>query len=702
MLTFSRTQHISAQILLLTFILVNIFLLQSSTLGLVLGLIFLWYNSKKIADIFFPRVHRGLKNLLGFILIISLVSALYTLAYHVYKINIYIFTLAIVSIPLIIEIMSYSGRVEHIFLGKIKLDAWSLPKIKNIILPTLVLIIDGLLVYYLFHKASVDAIRSPWELVSYKFWWLLSISNLLLIFSILHKRSNKNIFLISAHFILLSSMAVILYKVGYGYDSFIHGATLKIIEQSGTIQPRLFIYVGQYGLTLFFSRLFQIDILTINKILLPIFFGLIWPNSVYYGLRYCFRWSFRMSYLGVLLSLLVSYGYFIMTSPQSLSFLFVVLVVFISPHLRKNEIPVWLTFILALTTMTIHPISGIPLLFMAFILSFDFWLKNKYLKKIINIVIYIFSAIALPVFLGLYQWLNGVAAKNIINQPLKWPLPPIKTHWLQAYDFPFDWLHNIGQNLPTIYFIISIIGLYLILSKHKFTFFKNQLILLGILISNYLLTKIFINFNLQIAYQKDDYPNRILFLIALCALPIFLTSFYYLIHQHIKKQPKIINSLWFSTLTLILLSASIYFSYPVYDRYLNNKSVSVSASDIKSVQLIDQDANGEPYVVLANQMVGAAAIHEFGFAKYYNNNFYYSMPLGTDNIYQEFLKMIEEKASIETAQKAMEKAQVKRLYFVVNQYWHSSAKAREEAAVTADKIMTVDDGKNQIYLYLSK
>lgn len=700
MLSFSRPQHLIWQIILLTLILANVFLFKISSLGIATGLIFLWYNSKKTADIFFPSVHQGLKNIFGLLLIMSFLCAIYTLAYHFYQLNILIFLLAVILIPLIIELLSFFGKKEHYFLENLKFKTKPFSHIKSLLLPSLVITLDCLLVYYLFHKASVEVIRSPWELVSFKFWWLLALSNLALIFTILHKKSSKNILLISLHFLLLSSIALILYPLGYGYDSFIHGATLTIIEDTGTIQPRLYIYVGQYALSLFFAQLMQIDILTINKILLPVLFALIWPSSIYYGLRYSFRWSYRMSYLGVLLSLMVGFGYFIMTSPQSLSFLFFVLIIFISPELKKNTIPFWLAFILALMTLTIHPIAGIPLFFMSLLLSFDYWIKNKLLKKTINLIIYVFSALALPLFLSIYQWLNGVSPDKIINQPLKIPLPPISLHWFDSYDFPFDWLHNIGQNIALIYFFIALIGLYLILAKHKIIFFRNQLILLAILLSNYLLTKSLVNFNLQISYQKDDYPNRILFLIALCALPIFLTSFYYLFHNLIKKTPQLLHSLWIGTVVILVMMIGIYFSYPVYDRYKNSKSVNVTQTDLETVDYINADAINEPYIVLANQMVGAAAIHRFGFAHYYHSNFYYSMPLGTDNIYQEFLTMIEKEATQETANKAMEKAQVKRLYFVVNKYWHSSSQANQQASASANQSIPINNGANTIYLYL--
>jgi hypothetical protein len=76
------------------------------------------------------------------------------------------------------------------------------------------------------------------------------------------------------------------------------------------------------------------------------------------------------------------------------------------------------------------------------------------------------------------------------------------------------------------------------------------------------------------------------------------------------------------------------------------------------------------------------------------------MPLGTDNIYQEFLTMIEDQATREVALQAMEKAKVNRLYFVVNNYWHSSKTANQQASATADEVIPIDKGANMLYLYI--
>ena len=147
------------------------------------------------------------------------------------------------------------------------------------------------------------------------------------------------------------------------------------------------------------------------------------------------------------------------------------------------------------------------------------------------------------------------------------------------------------------------------------------------------------------------------------------------------------------------MATSTYFSYPIYDKHKNSQSFNVTLSDLKTVEFIENDSSGEPYIVLANQMVGVAGINRFGFAHYYNNNFYYSMPLGATNIYQNYLAMIETKASKEEAMAAMEKAGVNKLYFVVNNYWHSAKQAIGQAETSADEKILIDNGVNTIFVY---
>ncbi|MFA5126579.1 MAG: hypothetical protein WC465_01080 [Patescibacteria group bacterium] len=700
MITFSRAQHISGQTIIAAIIIANQCWLHNMWLGLIFGLIYLWLNSKKLADILFHDTHQGLKNSLGLIVILAYISLCYTLAYHFYQINYWIFLWVFLTIPIIVEILSFfKFRKEHYFFNNLDLNQWKLAKIRHWLWPTLTLTFDILLVILLFKKASLGVVRSPWELVNYKFWILFALSNIALTITILNKKSSKNIFLLCCHFLLISSIAIILYPLGYGYDSFIHAAVLDIVQKTGTIQPRLFLYVGQYGLTLFSQELWQIPLETANKILLPLLFSLLWPISLYYGLRHGFHWSYRSSYLGVLWSLFVGFGFAIMTTPQSLGLLLLATVIFLLPTIKNKNLPLYFIWIVTVMALTIHPLAGIPLAYLGLILVIEKVNKSRLSRTIILTLVYILAALSLPFFLAIYQIFNKIPYWQVLTThfwpEITWP----SLHWQQSYSFPLDMLHNIGQNQIWLYIIIVLIGLILIIRNHKYIFFQKNVIFSLLLLANYLLSKIFINFNLQIAYQKDDYPNRIIYLVALSALPIFLTAVYFVLHRAVKDKPNFFHTLWLAGLSTVVVMISTYFSYPIYDKNLNSKSFNVTATDIKTVKTIEQDANGQAYVVLANQMVGAAAIKEFGFAHYYNDNFYYSMPLGANNIYQEFLSMIEVRADRATAISAMDKTGVNLAYFVVNNYWHSAKTANQMAEQTADQVLTIDGGVNQVFIY---
>ena len=61
--------------------------------------------------------------------------------------------------------------------------------------------------------------------------------------------------------------------------------------------------------------------------------------------------------------------------------------------------------------------------------------------------------------------------------------------------------------------------------------------------------------------------------------------------------------------------------------------------------------------------------------------------------------MIERNASRQEAISAMNKTDVNKLYFVVNNYWHSAKQAINQAKESADGYFIVGDGKNYVFIY---
>jgi hypothetical protein len=148
----------------------------------------------------------------------------------------------------------------------------------------------------------------------------------------------------------------------------------------------------------------------------------------------------------------------------------------------------------------------------------------------------------------------------------------------------------------------------------------------------------------------------------------------------------------------ILITTSLYASYPRLDRYHNSHGYSVSQSDINAVNWIENNHENN-YLVLANQQVSVAALREFGFSKYLKNDVYfYPIPTGGD-LYQYYLKMVYEKPTKKTMTEAMEFANINESYFILNKYWWAFPKLLEEAKFEADSWQEIDNGNVFIFKY---
>ena len=152
---------------------------------------------------------------------------------------------------------------------------------------------------------------------------------------------------------------------------------------------------------------------------------------------------------------------------------------------------------------------------------------------------------------------------------------------------------------------------------------------------------------------------------------------------------------------ILILSASLYLSYPRLDNYFNSRGFSVSSADLKAVNWINGDAD-DNFIVLANQQVSAAALNQFGFKKYYLKNnspvFYYPVPTGSP-LYQYYLDMVYKEPSRETMLKAMGLADAATGYFVLNKYWWAFPKILAEAKLSSNGWQLIDDGEIYIFKY---
>jgi len=388
--------------------------------------------------------------------------------------------------------------------------------------------------------------------------------------------------------------------------------------------------------------------------------------------------------------LLLPFGLFIVTTPQALANLFVIIILFLSfLYLKDKQIPFWYLIFLTLCTLLIHAISGIPILIYLIIL----WLlqnKNKATKIILPIFI-LASVFALPLSLLINSIISIYKVKIEIPQNFFLKLPDI---FSRQYHYFLDLAYLYKYSIYPIILIITSLTLYNLIKHQKTKTFLAPIFTFIILIINAILLN-FIQVSFIIYYEQNEFANRIFQLSFYFLLPIVIYGLYLLIKKALAK-PFIYKS-FIIMLFAIALTLALYLSYPRFDDYDNSKLINVSQADFDTINFIETNAHGQNYIVLTNQMTSAAALKTFGFSRYYNNYYFYPIPTG-DKLYGYYEKMIYQATTKKTMEEAMDLTGVKIAYFVLPAYWSHFTELSAQAQKDADAIYSLED-KIMIFKY---
>jgi hypothetical protein len=629
--------------------------------------------------------------------------------------------------------------------------------------------------YFLLRSRADAALTSPWQVVPVYFFifYLLATAYL---FWLIIKNSRLTLYLVMAHYFLSFSVLWIVFKIGYGFDPFIHQATLDLIDKQGFVLPKTPYYLGQYSLILIAHKIFFIPIAWLDKLLVPALAAITLPPAIYLFLKKTLSSGALCSLLSVLCLLILPFSIFTLTVPQNLAYLFLLLSIFFS-LLAATASETALSFLLAAAALVIHPVAGIPAILFALAAFinrqpanvFCFAPKNKsenseiclerpregvlriktikifgkkkfnlfslvrrlfagrrrkengsILKKLFSLknlcyaVIFILAAAVLP-------WLFYLTGKNSSAAAVggasgaDFSLPGIV--FPRQQNILLNFVYFFLANEWLILIILAIAAAYAVYRwRHKFP----QLILLaGLAVS--LLIAYFItrqlNFDFLISYERNDYAARILIDAFIFISPVLAVMASELLGLILSAKPAVKYS-WLA-LIVILITVSLYGSYPRQDNYYNSRSVSVGAVDLDAVNWINRNSSTTPYVVLADQQVSVAALWTFGFSHYFNeipsregcrseaeagcvkagktNNPIYFYPIPTGGpLYQIYLDMVYKKPDRATALQAADLTGANTVYFVINKYWTSFDKIVEQAKIEADSWQNI---KSEIYIF---
>lgn len=559
----------------------------------------------------------------------------------------------------------------------------------------------------LFLNRTDRSLISPWQVVNPNFFYLYILLSLILVWLLTRVSLGKTwkLILFSLHYLLSFSVAAIIYKIGYGFDPFIHQATLELIDAKGAVLPKTPYYAGQYGLIIIIHKLIGLPVAWLNRFLVPGLASLILPTAIFNFLNEPGKQTNDKHGINIFLTtlflLIFTFSPFIVTTPQNLSYIFLILTIL--SGLKSDAWPK--TIIWAAATAVIHPLTGLPALAWAgltVIRKYQDKIKGE-IKAYLRPAVWLSSALVLPLALFLSSGHSFKTGTEIMTSFSDYLTDLIGNPGTASRE---DWLTNLiyffasNYQVAVLFFIIGLI-IYYWFRRHKLIEEKRQnffdiMILNSALVVAYLLSGL-INFSNLINYEQADYAKRIPIIIFILFLPLIIPAGEKLIAR-IGRQGLPTRIIWLG-LGLAGLTASLYLSYPRFDKYYNSRGYSTGINDIKAVQLVAEKAN-RSYIVLANQQVSAAALKKFGFDHYFSTGvgpvYFYPIPTGGP-LYQYYLDMVYKSPSRESMTEALRLTGAKDGYLIVNKYWYQSDRVIGEAKLRADKWWTIN---NEIYIFL--
>ena len=758
---FALREYTIAGTLLTIGVLASLWVFDNAFFGIPALIAYTLFFGFFLGNFILPREHWFWKIFFGSAALIAAIIVTLSGIYWFYQINNTVISL-ILFIPLVLSFLFHYFHISLFPPTSFQYPVSSI-KLKNALPALLILTVDILLFAVLFIRRTGDTLISPWTLVGPRFFILFAIATTLLLWFLQKSKTTKtNLFLIILHHALILTVALIVFKHGFGFDPIIHQATEQWIAEHGFILPKQPYYIGQYMLVIFLNSLTHLPIALLDNALVPVL-SLITVSLITF---FSFSRTSRSDNIFPVLALipLVPLTFFTFTTPNNLALLIATIVFFWMWYEwhetnRTNKTTVF-GVILCLVAITIHPFIGLPVLVIylgskyvipsgtrsprraesrdPFVSSFKFRVSSF----LFPISYFLFLSLLLP----LVFFLNSLRLSQplTLQNPLTHLTPFLRIfappHWYMFDNAPILWqlLYSYKLALTPLLVVVIVLGMVACKRNNQQSTINNQqktrslitdhrsfyiVTAIALLFSSFLLSTV-IKYPDVISYEQNVFSRRILELLLVFSLPFFIIAlqrFFVLVRdsRNSKKYPIFnIQYLIFFFLSLAL-TISWYFTYPTRDPVSLYTGYSIRDADIETVHFIDERNNGvKNYIVLTNQNVASAAVKEFGFAKYFRTTegftlsdpdassgeskgeqYFYSIPTGGP-LYQYFRKMVYEEPVKKHMLDAMNYTGVDRAYFVHTNYWAPAAAIRDAAKLEADEWWELASGRVWVYEYL--
>lgn len=527
-----------------------------------------------------------------------------------------------------------------------------------------------------------EAVRSPWAQVSAVSVLALGITGCAAALSAFRGSRAVTAILVAGILFSITSMAATVYPLGFGFDPFLHRATVEHIVTNGTITPKPLYYIGQYALELAGTKIFALPLAAVDVFLAPALLAL---AAMAIALNQQGKAASSLALL------FLPFAGFIPTTPQALGYVWTLATVF-AVCFRSGQKPAarWLGWLFGAVALVTHPIAGIPTVLFLMTAAL---IEHK--QRAATIVLVTSGAVALPAVFLIQATIFGLDADWSPN--LNLAELPLSAFFGTGFNVWLDALYFIAANALWVLLALALIRG----RREKLQTTERALWLtVGMLAVNFIVLSLSVDFSFLISYEQHDFAARLLIL-----MPFFLVP---LVGNTLARFADRIPSLSFATFFLVAglfglaTSAGAYAAYPRHDGYARSAGFNITQTDIDAVHAINRRESDDAidYVVLANQAVSAAAVQEFGFTHYFTGDvFYYPIPTG-GTLYSAYLAMVDEAATQENAVHAMDLAGVDTAYFVVNDYWWQSDKIIAQAKREAEDWFALGEGAVTVFIFL--
>lgn len=533
--------------------------------------------------------------------------------------------------------------------------------------------------------ATSDSIRTPWTLLPPGTIAALALIPLTAWLAAWKAKSRLVVAsLIGLSIASIALIAPLVYTVGFGFDGFLHIASEQIIADTGTLEPKPFYYLGQYTFVTWLARITNLPLPAIDRFLVPIFAALLplllllTPKTEPRGWR------------DVALLLFLPLSAFIATTPQSFAYVLGLAALLCAIESAERRPHPLVPLLFAAWSLTVHPLAGLPFALATLALLFSHfhiaWLFALAAGAAIPASFFLMSAgTSTPISWDFSKLLDAGTWWTSLTTLT----PPRNRVALWA-----DWTAMVTFLTWPLALIAAVLAVWKDIEHRT----RWALLLTSAIACTLggLIMRTAGDFAFLIDYERSNYADR-LFLVALFLLLPAAAACLGRFLSRIEKAPALTAATLFIGLAA-WHGAQAYAALPRHDAANVSRGWSVGQSDIEAVRWIDQDAQGQPYTVLANQSVSAAAIREFGFKRYAGDNFYYPIPTGGP-LYQTYLEAVGDEPSLEPIREAAQLGQSKLVYVVLNAYWWNADRVGGNLSALASKESSSTDGRVRIFKF---